>query len=341
MFVLRPYQIVDVEQLRAAHREGHKRVCYCLPTGGGKTIIFVEIVRRARKRGTRIAILVHRIELVDQTARALTETGIVFGVVAAGYPETPGADVLLCMVQTLSRRHGRLDDVKLIVVDECHHVVAKSYLAILAQAPEAYMLGVSATPERLDGKGLDDSFETLIVGASVRELIDLGFLARFKLFAPEKRPDLSAVRTRAGDYEVEDLTKVMTTAEILLPAVNEYQKHCDGERILAFCASVAASRLTVDCLRRASYRAAHLDGGSPKDERRDVLAKLATGEIQIVSNCSLFGEGVDIPTVRIVNPGVDHGFNSEDRRAYNPDVAKLAMERTLNALSCGLQVDRG
>jgi DNA repair protein RadD len=297
MITLRPYQIIDVERLRDAFRRGTRRVCYCLPTAGGKTICFVEITRSALQLGNRIAVLVHRQELVDQTALALAEAGIEFGYVAAGYPEKKGARVLICMVPTLARRHGRLQGVDLIVVDECHHVRAESYRAILEEVPNAFVLGVTATPERLDGKGLGETFDIVIVGPSVRELIDLGFLSRFKLFAPEKRLDLSELRTFAGDYQVADVTRLMITPAVLDSALKEYQRHCDGRRMLVFTASVIASKHTAAHFTGAGYRAAHLDGDTPREERREILDKLATGEIQIISNCGLIGEGLNIPVV--------------------------------------------
>jgi DNA repair protein RadD len=300
VITLRPYQIINVERMREAFRRGIRRVCYALPTGGGKTVEFIEILRRAQQRGTRVAVLVHRQELIDQTAEALRDTGIGFGYVAAGYPETPGAQVLLCMVPTLVRRRGRLAGIGLIIIDECHQVMAASYLAILKDAPDAFVLGVSATPERLDGKGLAACFDELIVGPTVRELIDAGYLSSFKLCALERRIDLSILRTVMGDYDVAGMTTLMVTPEMLAAAVDEYRKHCDGQRMLIFTASVIASRRTAKHFQAAGYRSAHLDGDTPKQERREILAKLATGAVQIVSNCGLVSECLNIPAVAAV-----------------------------------------
>jgi len=129
----------------------------------------------------------------------------------------------------------------------------------------------------------------------VRELINLGYLSHFKLFAPEKRPDLSVLRTHMGDFEIAGMTSLMSTPKVLTSAVEEYRKHCDGERMIVFTASIIASKRTTSYFLASGYRAAHLDGDTPKDERRAILAKLATGELQVV--CGLIAEGLNIPVV--------------------------------------------
>jgi DNA repair protein RadD len=152
--------------------------------------------RRVVEQGHRVAIIVHRQELADQICAALAAEGVRYGVIAAGHPEDPEAGVQVCMVQTLARRLDRLRDIQLLVVDECHHVLAATWFEILQAVPSAFVLGVSATPERLDGKGLGAAFDALVVGPSVKALIKAGWFAPFVVYAPERLIDLKGARTR-------------------------------------------------------------------------------------------------------------------------------------------------
>ena len=108
--------------------------------------------------------------------KALAAEGLAYGIIAAGYPENASASVLVGMAQTFAHRSGRLDDVHFVIVDEAHHVVAATWRAILEQVPHARVLGVTATPERLDGKGLREAFDALMIGPTVKELIAGGWL---------------------------------------------------------------------------------------------------------------------------------------------------------------------
>lgn len=191
---LRPYQSALVAEVR---REfvANRRVLLFLPTGAGKTVVFVHICSGAAARGRRVTILAHRSELVDQISAALTTAGVRHGLIVAG--TDPGThQVEVASVATLARRLERWRPADLIVVDEAHHAAAGSWRKILAAAPDAYVLGVTATPERLDGRGLDDLFDSMVIGPDVAELTKAGFLAPSVVYAPSAEIDLSGVRTR-------------------------------------------------------------------------------------------------------------------------------------------------
>ena len=172
---LRDYQTTGVADIRRHFARGVRRVLYQAPTGSGKTVLFAFIVESAVARGNRVVILAHRQEIVDQISAALTSLGVPHGIIAAGYDETP-APVQVASVATLVRRLDRLCGIDLIVVDEAHHAVAGTWRKILAAAPQAKVFGVTATPERLDGKGLSDVFETLVLGPTISELVDGRYL---------------------------------------------------------------------------------------------------------------------------------------------------------------------
>jgi DNA repair protein RadD len=294
--ILRDYQQRDIARLRQEFARGRLRVCYCAPTGSGKTVLFVHAVRKAVAQGQKVGILVHRVELVDQTAEALEAEGIAYGIIAAGYPENPDALVQVAMVQTLARRPERLDGVRFLIIDECHHILAGTWAALAAAAPNARLLGVTATPERLDGKGLSAAFDALVIGPKVKGLITAGYLAPFAIFAPEKQVDLKRLRTVGGDYALGQLAERMSTDAVLADAIEEYRKHIAGQSALAFCATIKHSQATARAFRAAGINAVHLDGDTPTAERRDIIARLGT-EPLVVTNCGIIAEGLNVPVV--------------------------------------------
>jgi DNA repair protein RadD len=193
---LRPYQQRDVGRLRERFANGVSRLCYELPTGGGKTVVFCYIAAAATAKGSRILILAHRTEILEQIDRALTQFGVDHGIIAAGYSCAPHERVQIASVFTLAQRLNRIGTYDVVVVDECHHAVASTWRDILAALPDARILGVSATPERLDGEGLDDIFEELVCGPTVRELIEQGYLAPYTAFGPKITLNLDGIRKR-------------------------------------------------------------------------------------------------------------------------------------------------
>jgi superfamily II DNA or RNA helicase len=185
---LRGYQVGCVDRTRDSFRRVHK-VVLVVPTGGGKTVIAGGVIEAAVAKGGRVLFLAHRKELIDQASAKLTEFGLAHGVIKAGVQPDLGQAIQVASVQTLVRRLGKmtgqpsavdrelgiipvhLQPFTLIVVDECHHITAASYQAILAAWPQARVLGLTATPYRIDGAALGDCFEDLVVGATVPELI--------------------------------------------------------------------------------------------------------------------------------------------------------------------------
>lgn len=298
--VLRPYQEADIARLRQCYAAGARSVLYQAPTGSGKTVLFATVVAGAAALGHRIAILGHRQEITEQISGALDALGVAHGVVAADQVETAGAAVQVCSVATLARRLDRLTDTDLIVVDEGHHAAARTWRRIIDAAPWAKLLGVTATPERLDGKGLNEIFDQLVIGPSIEELIAGGYLTPSVCYAPERIADLSKVRTRAGDYALDQLADAMSAGIVIGSAVDEYEQLCPGAPAIAFCVDIAHSRLVAEAFAARGYRAAHVDGDTPKDERRALIAALGSGDLQILCNCGLISEGLDVPDVLAV-----------------------------------------
>ena len=197
MILLRPYQLSAIARTRAARKAGHRRILISAPTGSGKTVIAIAVsmLRRAVELGDRVLVIAHRTELIDQFWSALYRQGITAGVMRGQDERTdPSAPVQRGTIQTLTRRD--LPPASLVVVDEAHRVPGESYTRTLEAYPGATILGLTATPSRLDGRPLSDAFDALVQAASYSELIDEGSILAPIVYAPRKAPDLSKVRKR-------------------------------------------------------------------------------------------------------------------------------------------------
>jgi superfamily II DNA or RNA helicase len=297
---LRPYQRHDLDRIEAEFNGGIHRVCYQAPTGSGKTVLFADLIRQvAHDWGEPALVLTHKDEIMQQVSESLHDLDLRHGIIAPGYPETPHR-VQVASVMTLVRRLDRLrrHPPSLAVIDETHHAKADTWERIISVLPrDTMLLGVTATPRRLDGKPLDDIFQKLIIGPSIAQLIDDGYLAPCTVFTPPTGPDLSRVQIRAGDYRVEQLAEVMADGIIVSSAVDEYVRLCSGAPGIAFCVNIAHSQLVAQAFIRRGFRAAHVDGDTPRQQRRELIAALGSGDLDVLCNCGLISEGLDVPGV--------------------------------------------
>lgn len=295
MIVLRDYQEDGVEEIRASFRH-FDRVCYVLPTGGGKTITFSFVVQNAVAKGKRVVIIAHRREIICQISKALTDIEVEHGIVAPGFRMTQSL-VQVGMVQTLVRRLGAVPTPDLLVIDECHHAPAGSWLKIMDAWKGCKVLGVTATPIRLDKQGLSVAFDDMVVGPSMRNLIECGALAPYLYFAPPNDVDLSNLSTVAGDWEGEELDEAVMHSRALGDAVDHYRKYLNGRPALAFCASVAGAEGIAAYFTQAGIPALAVDGAMSTPERARRLKMLEDGELKIITSCMIISEGFDVPAV--------------------------------------------
>lgn len=301
---LRPYQAAAIDGVRDAYRAGARAPLLVAPTGAGKTVMFGFVSGETARRGKRVLILAHRRELIRQASRKLYETGVPHGIIAPGH--TPTRDLVqVASVQTLGRRlHQEREPFDLIVIDEAHHAVAGQWADIVAAFPAARLLGVTATPERLDGRGLGveagGCFDAIVLGPTVGELVEGGFLTPTRIFAPAEAPDLSGVRTRGGDFEVGALADAMSRPQIVGDAVAEYAKRAPGQPAILFSPSVAHAEAMAEAFRAAGWRAVAASGQTEASKRDAAIAGLATGAVQVLCSCDLISEGLDVPAVGAV-----------------------------------------
>jgi superfamily II DNA or RNA helicase len=218
--------------------------------------------------------LAHRQELVDQMSNKLFDLGIDAGILMPGHPHRPGEAAQIASIPTLHSRGVRgcsidMPRADLIIVDEAHHIRARTYREIIARYPEAIILGVTATPCRGDNRGLGDDFDVLFEAPDVAELIELGHLVPAIVYAPVK-PDLRGVTVHQGDYAPGELQERMNTKKLVGDIVEHGFKHADRRRTIAYATGVNHSVFIRDEFRRAGVIAEHIDGSTPSDERRQI-----------------------------------------------------------------------
>lgn len=301
MITLRDYQSDGIAKIRQSFVEGFKAPLYVLPTGGGKTTVFAHIAESSEKRGKRVLIMCHRIELVDQIVDRLRQFDVDPDIIAATYTRRAGRvlgharhSVAVASVPTLVRRLDVYAPPTLLICDEAHHLVeGGTFSTIVRKYDKAKLLGTTATPMRADGRGLAKHFDKLIVGPLPEELIQMGFLASPKIYAPPT-VDTSGLHIRAGEFKSEESEALIDTPSITGDAFSHYRKHADGKQALVFCTSVAHAHHVAERFRKENISALALDGGTDKEIRRMAMQDFKDGKIRVITNCELFGEGLDI-----------------------------------------------
>jgi superfamily II DNA or RNA helicase len=286
---MRPYQIGALERLRDEFRAGRERVLLVAPTGAGKTVIAVAMIRSALEKGARVLFLAHRRELIDQASRRLGD--VPHGFIVAGRKTSP-APVQVASVQTLVRRER--PEAELVIVDEAHLSAADSYQTILRGYPGAIVVGLTATPWRLDGRGLGDTYESSVLVKSPRELIEEDYLCRFRHFV-YRPPNLAGVRTVAGDYQQGQIHEAMK--KIDGEVVETWLKRSPGPTVL-FAVNRDHSRELTAKFQAAGVAADHVDGDSP--DRDDIIARFRSGATRVLCNCAILSEGFDLPSVACI-----------------------------------------
>ncbi len=313
---LRQYQIDGINKLRNELRKGHKSVLLVAATGSGKTVVSSEIMRSAVAKGSNILFLAHRIELITQTCDKLSAFDLQHKIYA---PEKdikmikhkqvrkygcsrvdPFANIAVGTVQTVSRRLDKITPPDLIIIDETHLAIANSYQKICNAFPRARILGLTATPCRLDGRPLGEMFERITVLATAQEIADMGFLVPFRAFSASETVNLANIKTTMGDFDKKQLAEEMEKPRLIGNAVEHYKKLAHKRPAIAFCVSVKHAEQTAEAFRAAGYKSIAVSGESSADERTGAIDGLATGEYDVVCNCGLYIEGLDQPCISCV-----------------------------------------
>lgn len=308
-FNLRPYQQFAEQEARNALAGGSKRVVLYLPTGGGKTLTATSIITKAIAKGRKVAFFANRKQLVLQTSTVLHRYGIAHGILQADNTRRIHERVLVASIDTVHVR-GLPDDVGLIIIDECHGVAgSEKYMALLAKYNALPVVGLSATPFAVGmGRHCDELggqlFEHMVVGATIKELIDDGHLVDCDVYAPSE-PDLKKVGSRKGmdgllDYNKSDLEKATDKPELIGDILAHWRKLASGKQTVVFATSIAHSKHIVEMFNTAGVVAEHIDYRHGDDERAAILGRFARGETMVLSNVSLLSEGWDCPACEVM-----------------------------------------
>lgn len=299
MLQLRPYQKLLIEGVRYEFNQGRRRTCVVAPCGAGKTIIMAWMAAQAAVRGTAVLFVVHRQELIDQSSETFQALKIQHGIIS---PRTPATDDMIQIgsIFTVIRRLEKIRKPGLIILDEAHHSKAQSWEKLLNAFPDAFVVGLTATPARMGGQGLGEIFNSLVLGPSVRQLIEWGNLSPFRYYAPPVVADLSGLRVKYGEYVKSEIAIRMDKSEIIGDAIQQYRKLADGKRAICYCVGVAHSEHTAEMFQAAGIPAQHIDGETPPEVRRTAIEQFRTGEIRVLCNVDLISEGFDVPAMEAV-----------------------------------------
>jgi DNA repair protein RadD len=278
--MLRPYQTRAIDDLRTCYQSGRRAPVLILPTGAGKTVVASEVIRMTVARGGRVLFLVHRNELLTQSVSKLERAGVTdLRIIQAGSDlGSRTAPVVVASIPTLTRWTDRHPAASLVIIDEAHHVAAKTWRKLADHYSASLLLGLTATPARQDGKALGDIFDSIVVGATVAELVSLGHLVPCRVFAP---PDK------------------LEAKHIAVSPVEAYRKHGEGQRAVIFCVTVEHAQRTADEMNAAGIGTAVVHGELGRAERAKHLADLEHGRIQAVASIGVLTEGWDSPAVAV------------------------------------------
>jgi superfamily II DNA or RNA helicase len=310
MIKLRDYQQRCVQSLHDSFASGHRFPVLVAPTGSGKTVMFSAIALESLGNGWSVLAVVHRRELVRQISATFLKFGIAHEIIRPGhYPNLSRTRVAVGSVQTLARRKDVVDKLVcngggrlLMIFDEVHHVTEQSQWGRIIDG-RALCLGVTATPQRLDGRGLGKGFggfaDDLLLGPSPAELMAGGYLSGYRIFsAPQSRIDVAGLRTGSGgDYVASELSKRTGRAKIYGDAVAEWRRHAAGMRSVIFCSGVANSIATAEAFNAAGIPAEHIDGQMPTQDRDAILQRYAQGTTLALTNVGIVSEGFDLASV--------------------------------------------
>lgn len=310
---LRDYQTSEINAVRDSFRHGHKRVLAVLPCGAGKTVIFAYMSKRhiELSPNNKVLFLVHRKELIDQTVDTFRRFGL------------ESSQIQIAMAQTITRRLDSTEKPTMIVLDEAHHSSARTWTRILDKFSDVPTIGLTATPCRLDGKGLGDIFTDMKVGVSAKELVSLGYLSNYDYYAPKIDVVGTEWSLKGSDYDMEKASETLERAKIF----GDVMKYFDPNRkTIIYSPTVALSKKIAE---RIGDCAVHFDGDTPKKERDRIVKDFRDGKIRALCNCDLIGEGFDVPDcdcVMLLRPTQSVSlFIQQSMRCLRPKEGKRAI----------------
>lgn len=304
-YELRKYQWLNKEQIRQQFRRV-RNVLYQAGTGSGKTVTAASIVTDAAEKQTTTWFIAHRRELIEQASRTLNACGVKHGIIMAGYRYNPSRTVQICSIDTLRERLMKNDrlvvvhEPRLIIVDEAHRSLSPSYLSLFKRFPQAFRLGLSATPVRSDGRGLGHVYDAMVQAPSVAELIEDGWLVKPRYFTGATA-DLEGIKLHDYDYARGELQARMNNAVLRGDVVEQWLRHGENRKTIVFASGVKHSLALKNDFEAAGIPAIHIDGHTLNSERFALIEEFRNSDkYKVLCNCMIVTEGFDVPEVGCV-----------------------------------------
>jgi len=300
---LRQYQKDALNNIIRSHRQGNKNVLLQAATGSGKTVMASAFVKHFVEQDKKVLFLAHRRELITQCSQKLDSFGIKHGIIMAGTQGQFWFNVQVASIDTLRSRSitnkkEELPPADLVIIDEAHRCLSKTYLKLIKLYKDSMVLGLTATPVRSDGRGLGNIFTDMVQAPSIRWLTDKGSLVKATYYAPSI-PDLAGIQSSMGDYNSTQLADRMDKPKLVSDIISSWKKIAKGKKTIVFATSVAHSMNLCESFVDMGIRAAHIDGGTDNDERERVLREFNEGSVQVICNCMVLTEGFDCPPAEV------------------------------------------
>lgn len=344
---LRDYQLRTIELCRKAYKDGHRRTLVALPTGSGKTEIFIEQTRSALSKGKRVLIVVRRKSIVLQTAKRLAaalDTQV--GVYMSNHTHSQQSSCVVSSIDTLSLRfkNSLVKEWALkfdvIIVDEAHDATSDSYekvLSYLADVGKKTIIGYTATPYRIGKKG-HTWWSCCIKPVTAAQLRDKGYLAPLTIYSPANM-DTSNIKIMRGEFHNSDLYQAVNQKKIYGNIIKTYKRLAEGKSAIVFCVNKEHSRRVSQAFIEAGYDSEHSDCGTSAEERKRVLDYVGRARGQgkpfILCNVNIFSTGIDIPSVGVII----QARPTASKVLYIQQVGRVL--RTFNGKEHALLIDHG
>lgn len=313
---LRPYQVSSKRDIYESWLLV-RSVLFQMPTGTGKTRLFASIIKDFRTISVektiipqpRILVLAHRTELIEQISNTITNKyHITCGIIKSGIWENMDALVQVASVQSLTRRLARWGTVPfgLIVIDEAHHALAKTYLKICSAFPDARILGVTATPCRLNGESFRKIFDKLIVSPAVQKFIDMGYLSKFQYYSikptAQFQYDIDNIHYFGanGDYAEKELMNLCDKTHVRAQLIKSYNKYAKGKKGIVYTINKTHNKHVAQQYQNIGVSVATIDSDTPAEERRRIVFDFRNGKYDIICNVNIFSEGFDCPDIEFI-----------------------------------------
>ncbi len=310
--ILRPYQI-DNKVLIYDYWSRCNSVMLQMPTGTGKTKLFVSVINDIKKYGeqtdvaSKILVLVHRKELIEQISTELNNYEIEHGFIQADVNEGRKINVQIASVQTLNNRLQKWIEFEFdfIIIDEAHHTLANSYKKIIEAFQKAKLLGVTATPYRMSGEGFQETFEKLIVSFDVGKFVEMGVLSEYDYYSVARtsyvQKEINNIKKMShGDYNENEMIRVCDNNKIRAQVVNTYMQYAIGKKGIVYTINKEHNKHLCEEFNLHGICSVALDSDTPKEERKKAIEKFKKGDISIICNVDLFSEGFDCPDIEFI-----------------------------------------